>query len=211
MRQRLLYLTAPCLSTLRACPHAIPSISDFHTLLSLYFTTYHMSTLTNEKSRKSVCSTTSEHAHVINTATADSSPSQPATRPDKRASAASIVLETLLVGGQRKTWRFEPQSSIATVRQHIWSHWPQEWPQPRPQSDSLLRVLHLGHILDDPTLTLASRGMPIGSITVVHLIIRSGLSPDTLKTQQEPPLKKSASHPAPAEQERTPGCSCVIC
>lgn len=160
-----------------------------------------MSALTN---RKSVCSTASEHAPSGPT------PAAPASQP---SASASIVLETLLVGGQRRTWRFDPQTSIATVRQHIWTHWPSEWPQPRPQSDSLLRVLHLGHILDDPSLTLASRGMRIGSTTVVHLIIRSSVPSDPPKSQQDPPLKKSASTPqaAAAAQERTPGCSCVIC
>lgn len=186
-----------------------------------------MSTLASEKNRTSVCSTTSEHeiSHMINSSTPSGQPSPPSSSniaapprtnnapADNRRASPSVVLETLLVDGQRKTWRFDPQSSIATVRQHIWSHWPQEWPQPRPQSDSLLRVLHLGHILDNPSLTLASRGMRLGTTTVVHLIIRSGSSSEPPKAPQPPPVKKSSSHPGAEQQqnERTPGCSCVIC
>ncbi|GAC99762.1 hypothetical protein PHSY_007365 [Pseudozyma hubeiensis SY62] len=135
---------------------------------------------------------------------------------DKQLSAAATVhLNTLLTTGQRKSWKFAPNDTIDVVRSHIWNKWPASWPQPRPESAAYLRLLHLGHILDDPKLTLASRGCKPGATTVVHIIIRSIPPPsEPVKVEQEAPVKTAQPARPPSrnhQQEDTPGCSCVIC
>lgn len=96
----------------------------------------------------------------------------------------AVHLNALLVTGQRKTFRFDPNDTVETVKDHIWNHWPDAWPQPKPESAAYLRLLHLGHILDDPGLTLASRNCKPGATTVVHIIIRAVPPTEPIKTEQ---------------------------
>lgn len=98
--------------------------------------------------------------------------------------AAAVHLDTLLVTGQRKSWRFDPNDTVETVRSHIYENWPESWPQPKPDSAAYMRLLHLGHILDNPDITLASRGCKAGSVTVVHIIIRSIPPTEPAKVEQ---------------------------
>lgn len=145
---------------------------------------------------------------------ATDSSSSPA-RNTQLSAAAAVHLNTLLTTGQRKSWKFAPNDTIDVVRSHIWHNWPASWPQPRPESAAYLRLLHLGHILDDPKLTLASRGCKPGATTVVHIIIRSIPPPsEPVKVEQEAPVKTAQPARPPSrnrQQEDTPGCSCVIC
>jgi len=129
------------------------------------------------------------------------------------SAAAAVNLNTLLVSGQRKSWRFDPDATVEAVRSHIWNNWPESWPQPKPESAAYLRLLHLGHILDNPDLTLASRGCKAGATTVVHIIIRSLPPPEPTKVEQQSPIKGSNARQTPRNRrdEDTPGCSCVIC
>ncbi|KIS68025.1 uncharacterized protein UMAG_04066 [Mycosarcoma maydis] len=131
------------------------------------------------------------------------------------SAATAVHLTTLLTTGQRKSWKFAPTDTIQTVRTQIWQDWPESWPQPRPESADYLRLLHLGHILDDAQLTLASRGCKAGATTVVHMIIRSIPPPsEPVKMEQQTPVKTHSDAPPTrrrTEQEDTPGCSCVIC
>lgn len=127
-------------------------------------------------------------------------------------------LTTLLTTtGQRTSWKFDPNATVDSVKAHIWSNWPASWPQPKPESADYLRLLHLGHILDHPQTTLASRGCRSGATTVVHIIVRSIPPPEPVKVeqQQQAPVKTAVSEAAPARRTRqdepTPGCSCVIC
>ncbi|SPO28509.1 uncharacterized protein UTRI_04906 [Ustilago trichophora] len=130
------------------------------------------------------------------------------------SAAAAVHLNTLLVTGQRKSWKFDPNDSVQAVRTHIWHNWPDSWPQPKPESAAYLRLLHLGHILDNPDITLASRGCKPGATTVVHIIIRSVPPTEPVKVEQQSPIK-STPNASPAQRNRqdedTPGCSCVIC
>ncbi|KAJ1575604.1 hypothetical protein NDA12_002835 [Ustilago hordei] len=141
-------------------------------------------------------------------------------RAGNLSSAAAVYLDTLLVTGQRKSWKFDPNDTVEAVRTHIWQNWPGSWPQPKPESSAYLRLLHLGHILDSPDITLASRGCKAGATTVVHIVIRSLPPPEPVKVEQESPVKTTTeARPAQRhhnynrnrDQEDTPGCSCVIC
>ncbi|KAJ1034844.1 hypothetical protein NDA13_001098 [Ustilago tritici] len=139
-------------------------------------------------------------------------------RAGNLSSAAAVHLDTLLVTGQRKSWKFDPNDTVEIVRTHIWQNWPGSWPQPKPESAAYLRLLHLGHILDSPDITLASRGCKAGATTVVHIIIRSLPPPEPVKVEQESPVKTTTeARPAQRnrnrnrDQEDTPGCSCVVC
>ncbi|SOV02975.1 uncharacterized protein UDID_06146 [Ustilago sp. UG-2017a] len=132
--------------------------------------------------------------------------------------AAAVHLDTLLVTGQRKSWKFDPNDTVEAVRTHVWQNWPGSWPQPKPESAAYLRLLHLGHILDSPDITLAFRGCKAGATTVVHIIIRSLPPPEPVKVEQESPVKTTTeARPAQRnrnrnrDQEDTPSCSCVIC
>lgn len=131
------------------------------------------------------------------------------------SSAAAAHLNTLLATGERKSWRFDPNDNVEAVRTHIWQNWPAAWPQPKPESAAYLRLLHLGHILDNPEITLASRGCKAGATTVVHIIIRSIPPPEPVKVEQESPVKTTSEARPPSRsreaQEDTPGCCCVIC
>ncbi|SPO29365.1 uncharacterized protein UTRI_04906_B [Ustilago trichophora] len=157
-------------------------------------------------------------AHQVHT-TAHTQPQQTSAsssppRSSNLSAAAAVHLNTLLVTGQRKSWRFDPNESVEAVRTHIWHNWPESWPQPKPESAAYLRLLHLGHILDNPHITLASRGCKPGATTVVHIIIRSVPPPEPVKVEQESPIKSTANA-SPTQRNRqdedTPGCSCVIC
>ncbi len=124
--------------------------------------------------------TSAPHTRSSSHASAAASPS----RSDNMPASAAVHLSTLLVTGQRKTWKFGPNETVEAVRNHIWNHWPESWPQPKPESSAYLRLLHLGHILDAPELTLASRGCKAGTTTVVHIIIRSLPPPEPTKVEQ---------------------------
>ncbi|UZJ54360.1 hypothetical protein CBS101457_003680 [Exobasidium rhododendri] len=122
-----------------------------------------------------------------------------------------VRLDVLLISGQRKFFDFDAQKTAKEVRETIWEDWPQDWP-PRPMNPSAIRLLHLGHILEDkfvlspgsgeqsasapPTL----RGMPLGKGTVVHLLLRQAR---TKEDGDEDSLKKATA---------TSGCcNCIIC
>lgn len=118
------------------------------------------------------------HGHV------SSQPQHSTSRTTNLSSAAAVHLNTLLVTGQRKSWKFDPNETVEVVRTHIWENWPETWPQPKPESAAYLKLLHLGHILDNPDITLASRGCKAGMTTVVHIIIRSVPPPEPVKVEQ---------------------------
>ncbi|KAL9937633.1 hypothetical protein V8E36_003178 [Tilletia maclaganii] len=102
-----------------------------------------------------------------------SSPSSSASSSSASASAL-VRFDVLLTTGERHSWVFNPTtSSVAEVKQHIWSSWPSEWSHARPDSPLMLRLLRLGHFWDDDHAALASHNLPLGKTTVVHMLIRS--------------------------------------
>lgn len=69
---------------------------------------------------------------------------------------SSIRLEVLLTTGQRQTWDFrvppsgEKSLTVEDVKERIFDTWPSSWPN-KPTRPNGMRLLHLGHILTDPT------------------------------------------------------------
>ncbi|KAJ1023231.1 hypothetical protein NDA16_003384 [Ustilago loliicola] len=172
-----------------------------------------MSSSPKQKETDRPISVTTTDAHDAQ-AHASSQPQNSTSRTSNLSSAAAVHLNTLLVTDQRRSWKFDPNQTVEAVRTHIWENWPESWPQPKPESAAYLRLLHLGHILDSPDITLASRGCKAGATTVVHIIIRSLPPPEPVKVEQESPVKTTTEvRPARRnrEQQDTPGCSCVIC
>ncbi|CBQ68693.1 conserved hypothetical protein [Sporisorium reilianum SRZ2] len=186
--------------------------------------------LTTVVSNLSAISSSAKHtepAVSVSTSDAHHLTSSPLASPQRGATAASAAsssvapthLTTLLTTtGQRTSWRFDPSDTVDVVRTHIWNNWPESWPQPKPESAAYLRLLHLGHILDHPATTLASRGCKSGATTVVHIIVRSIPPPEPVKVEQQTPVKTAVSDAPPPprsrrnrDQDGTPGCSCVIC
>ncbi|TKY89718.1 hypothetical protein EX895_001503 [Sporisorium graminicola] len=160
-------------------------------------------------------SVSTSDTHAL-TASAHTQPQAGTTNAASSPSVAPTHLVTLLTTtGQRTSWRFDPNQTVEVVRAHIWDNWPQAWPQPKPESAAYLRLLHLGHILDNPATTLASRGCRSGATTVVHVIVRSIPPPEPVKVEQQNPVKDADLDAPPTrrnpDQQETPGCSCVIC
>lgn len=128
-----------------------------------------------------------------------------------------IRLDVLLTSGQRKFFDFAPTTSIYDVRETIFRDWPEDWP-PRPASSSAIRILHLGHILDEkavlsgsstPGAATAAGSMPVGRSTVVHLLVRQ--SP-TKKGQngEDEPLKKKRRGTGGDDGQGAGCCNCAI-
>ncbi|EST04646.1 hypothetical protein PSEUBRA_006406 [Kalmanozyma brasiliensis GHG001] len=182
----------------------------------LTYVTSNMSTISSTPKEKKIeqeLSLSTADAHETRSPTA--SPTQQTSTSSTLSSAAAVHLNTLLTTGERKSWKFDPKDTVETVRTHIWQNWPSFWPQPKPESVAYLRLLHLGHILDNPETTLASRGCKAGATTVVHIIIRAiPPPPEPVKVEQESPVKSTPQARPPSrnrEPEDTPGCCCVIC
>lgn len=89
-----------------------------------------------------------------------------------------MALTLLLLTGQRRLVRFDPQTTIARVKELIWASWPAEWTAAgvgQPDGPSWLRVLWRGRMLDDER-TLAGEGLAVvaeGRSTIVHLSVRT--------------------------------------
>ncbi|PWN31749.1 uncharacterized protein FA14DRAFT_162652 [Meira miltonrushii] len=131
-----------------------------------------------------------------------------------------IRLDVLLISGQRRFFLVDPANTVKAVREKVWDEWPQDWP-PKPTSLNSMRILHLGHILDDKVIlcppttsgksnqqTLSPGAMTPGKSTVVHLLIRQ--EPQKSSKEDDSPkdkLKKSSE----AEEDSQSGCcGCVI-
>ncbi|KDN37247.1 hypothetical protein K437DRAFT_42539 [Tilletiaria anomala UBC 951] len=129
--------------------------------------------------------------------------------------ARIATLHTLLAtSGQRHTWTFPANITVKAVKEIIFNEWRQEWPE-RPPHAASLRLLHLGHFLDDrvalddvPNVatTLSSSPSTQVAATVVHLVIRPNWSNATDGADDESLLKSSA-----AGSSGVGGCRCIIC
>ncbi|CDU25400.1 uncharacterized protein SPSC_05293 [Sporisorium scitamineum] len=166
----------------------------------------------NKDTEPVVSVSTSDAPHLTNSTLTQP---QRTTNASSPSVAPTHLITLLTTTGQRTSWRFDPNDTVDVVRTHIWNNWPESWPQPKPESAAYLRLLHLGHILDIPSTTLASRGCKSGANTVVHIIIRSIPPPELVKVEQQTPVKTAISDQPPTrrnrDQQDTPGCCCVIC
>ncbi|KAJ7485423.1 hypothetical protein FB451DRAFT_1392171 [Mycena latifolia] len=147
------------------------------------------------------------------------------------------ALTFLLVSGRRRTMSFDPDTTVARVKELVWSAWPSGGPPPAP---SYLRILYLGKILqDDDTLaklgfpshlpppstpTPEQQAAPPPPPTIVHLSVRAYAPPadDALKkkksSRRRGPATDAAGNPTSAAgapedgaDEDASGCCCVVC
>ncbi|PWN43724.1 hypothetical protein IE81DRAFT_346324 [Ceraceosorus guamensis] len=119
-----------------------------------------------------------------------------------------VRIDALLTSGQRHLFDFEPSTLVSEARDQIWNEWPADFPL-RPAEPSALRMLHLGHILDDRAPLSgdspaaggrpATGGMPLGKVTVVHILIR------------QPVKDSNADDESLKKDDVQAGCRCVIC
>ncbi|CAG8690810.1 15052_t:CDS:2, partial [Racocetra fulgida] len=58
-----------------------------------------------------------------------------------------ISLTLLLVSGKRHTFFFDPSYTVAMVKKHVFTDWPEE----SVPSVSCLKIVYLGRVLDDGT------------------------------------------------------------
>jgi hypothetical protein len=66
-------------------------------------------------------------------------------------SDSEVDLTVLLVSGNRKTFRFQQDTTIAHVRNYVYSNWPEEWSSEQPANVESLRIVFLGKFLEDKT------------------------------------------------------------
>ncbi|KAJ7089171.1 ubiquitin-related domain-containing protein [Mycena belliarum] len=99
------------------------------------------------------------------------------------------VLTFLLVDGRRRTMPFDPDTTVARVKELVWSGWPSdaEWQDDRPPAPSYLRILYLGKILQDDD-TLAKLNFPS------HIPPSPTSSPPASTPADHPPLPPTIVH-----------------
>lgn len=152
----------------------------------------------------------------------------PSARPESMISDAStrnrqvgqnkVRLDILLLDGQRRFFVFDADSSVKSVREYIFAEWPQDWP-PRPMSSSNMRLLYLGHVLDDKASLCSNVGtktverittgaMQPGQSYVVHLLIKMEPTKDAKDDDGASAHLKKGSGDL---DDVAGGCCCVIC
>lgn len=116
------------------------------------------------------------------------------------------------------------------IASHRADAWPTDWPL-RPPHASSLRILHMGHFLDDRA-PLAGDGpaagggpaagpMPLGRTTVVHVLIKP-VKTESIRGDGEQArsnsqagthltLARSPDESLKKKEEVPQGCCCVIC
>ncbi|KAL7413664.1 hypothetical protein BDY24DRAFT_389209 [Mrakia frigida] len=134
----------------------------------------------------------------------------PLENPPPPPSAAEDLLQmvavtVLVISGQRKTFKFQGETTIFRVKEHIYHGWPSEWTtEPaQPPSPAYFRILYRGRMLDDDSTLLSNGILPLPSnrTTIVHLSVRTfplsgGVDEPKLSTSDEqprPPLHTRAS------------------
>ncbi|TKA65237.1 hypothetical protein B0A49_07956 [Cryomyces minteri] len=92
--------------------------------------------------------------------------------------------------------------SVYTLKELIWRDWRDEWEQ-RPTSPSSIRLIHFGKMLDDKSQLRECR-FQAESANVVHMTIK----PQEVVDDEDAKTGKGISRDR--DNERTPGCRCVI-
>ncbi|KAJ6595719.1 ubiquitin-related domain-containing protein [Mycena vulgaris] len=169
----------------------------------------------------------------------DPAPAPQAPEPEPVPQTPQTALTFLLISGRRRTMAFDPATTVARVKELVWSAWPSEWQDDRPPAPSYLRILYLGKILqDDDTLTALGfpshtplsaseqqqqQQPPLPPPTIVHLSVRAYAPPpdDALKkkkssrragrTATDAAGNPTAAPAADGADEDAGGCCCVVC
>ncbi|XP_048837626.1 ubiquitin-like protein 3 isoform X1 [Brienomyrus brachyistius] len=88
--------------------------------------------------------------------------------------ADTITLKLILVSGKTKEFPFSPSNSAADIAKHVYNHWPMDWEEEQVSSPNILRLIYQGRFLHG-NVTLGALKLPLGKITVMHLVARETL------------------------------------
>ncbi|KAG8968785.1 hypothetical protein FRC03_005965 [Tulasnella sp. 419] len=139
--------------------------------------------------------------------------------PESVTPPTKVPITLLLVSGRRRTVDFEPDTTIAKLKEQAWNTWPADWVDERPPSPAFLRILYLGRILADDTTFSSLNLLPSTEPTVFHISVRSfapaGDDDDLSKKKRGRRIRISPSAPAASDgipdDGRSGGCcGCVI-
>ncbi|KAK4984792.1 hypothetical protein LTR66_006085 [Elasticomyces elasticus] len=152
-----------------------------------------------------------------------------ATHPSPSGSSPVILITLMLMSSARHLFKiderylkkravnglyaengtFDPlRISVYTLKELIWKDWRDEW-EPRPVSPALIRLILLGHMLEDNKTLRDSRFTISTTPHVVHMTVRPA---DILDDEDGGKThgKGSLRHVDRDGDDRSPGCRCVI-
>ncbi|XP_013387431.1 ubiquitin-like protein 3 [Lingula anatina] len=85
-----------------------------------------------------------------------------------------ISLKLILVSGKTNEFLFTPNSSAAEITQYVYDNWPQGWADEQLPPTNILRLIYQGRFLHG-NVTLGALQLPVGKMTVMHLVAREHL------------------------------------
>lgn len=96
-----------------------------------------------------------------------------------------ILLKLLIVTGNTAQFKFNLKSSAASISDHVWSNWPEDWPDAqRPERSETLRLIYQGRFLHGNVTMGALKLMP-KKTTVMHLVHREKLPQANAESDKE--------------------------
>ncbi|KAI1938579.1 hypothetical protein LOZ66_003382 [Ophidiomyces ophidiicola] len=135
------------------------------------------------------------------------------------AAAGSLVITLLLTTGARHPFKIDGKylrkrsvnvpdhdpfaMSVYTLKELIWREWRSEW-EPRPSSPSSIRLISFGKLLDDKA-PLSDAKLNRDAPNVVHMTVK----PQDVIDEEDAKASKG-QYPRGEENERSPGCRCII-
>jgi len=125
-----------------------------------------------------------------------SEPSKPEKQPtieQKPLTDNEILLKLLIVTGNSFTFRFTLKNSAASISDHVWSNWPEGWPETqRPERSETLRLIYQGRFLHG-NVTMGALKLQSKNQTVMHLVHRERLPQANAEADKENKSGQSGS------------------
>lgn len=85
-----------------------------------------------------------------------------------------VNLKLIHVSSKTHEFLFVPSTTVATITQHVYDNWPEEWQNEEMPVVNILRLIYQGRFLHD-NVTLGGLRLPTGKTTVMHLVAREHL------------------------------------
>lgn len=111
------------------------------------------------------------------------------------ANKDKIRLKLILASGKTHEFYFTSETTASEISKHVYENWPEHWDE-RPSSHQILRLIFQGRFLHG-NLSLGALKVPVGKLTVMHLVPRERLP--------EPPSQGEV------EREKTSEGGCRNC
>lgn len=92
------------------------------------------------------------------------------------AVANAMTVTFLLITGDKYVSTFAPEDTVLHAKEMLMGEWPKNFGM-QPETVSCLRLLYMGHFLDD-SATLRESKLQLGENTTVHLMIRTNDTPE---------------------------------